>query len=370
MTNIIKGVYRKIIPAKFRKKIFTFRMRIRRFFTLGNGYGKKVSFGKQNPHKIFYVIRTEADKWGALTTWIMLMPHIAFALRKGFVPIFDLKNTTNLAMLLDSENVGKINAWDLFFKQPQYDYTLDEIMHSKKIILANNGIPGFEWKKDILNANLPLSDEDFNFWRHMYEYCPLADDVMNYANEVKNNLFPQNEKVLAVSYRRSFEWHHYVKTEFVPYGSHLVRGMLGDILKEIDSKLNEYNYEYFFFTSDDRESYVAVKEKFGDKCICTERPVAHFFENGNPLPKDDVASRIVEYGKRKNDVYLRAKEYLADVYLLSQCDSFLSCGSSADFMAYIINNKKYEHFVQIKGEGETKTHASDSEKNELQTNKL
>ena len=362
VSNIIKSVYRKIFPARLREIIFTFRAKIRCILNLDNSYGEKVSFGKQNPNKTFYVIRTQADKWGALTTWIMLMPHVAFAFRKGYIPIFDLKNTINLAGILDSENVGKINAWDLYFNQPQYNYSLDEIMQSKKVILANQGIPEFEWKKNILNANLPLCEEDFNFWRQMYEYCPFSDDIIKYAEGIKNKLFPKDEKVLAVSYRRSFEWHHYVKSDFVPAGSHLIRGTLDFILQEIDSRLRESNYEYFFFTSDDRESYTVVKEKFGKRCLYTERPLCHFFKNGKPISIEEDSSMFVEFNKRKNDVYIRAKEYLADVYLISQCDSFLSCGSSADFMAYIINNKKYEHFVQIKGEGDTKTHASDSEK--------
>ena len=62
--------------------------KIRQLFKNDNGYGKKLTLGEKNPYKTFYVIRTEAEKWGALTTWIMLMPHVAFSLKKGFIPIF------------------------------------------------------------------------------------------------------------------------------------------------------------------------------------------------------------------------------------------------------------------------------------------
>ena len=244
----------------------------------------------------------------------------------------------------------------LYFKQPQNKYTLDEILQSKKIIIASDSIPDFTWKQSILNANLPLSEDDFLYWKKLYDQCPLADDIIRYAEFIKSELFPKNQKILAISHRRSFEWHHYVRSEFVLAGSHLIRGTLQSVLYEIESKLKEYNYEYFFFTSDDRESYTAVQEKFGDKCLFTNRPIGHFFKNGKSLPKDDAASHCVEFNKHEKDVYLRAKEYLADMYLLSQCDSFLSCGSSADFLAYIINDKKYEHFFQIKGEGDTHTH--------------
>lgn len=42
------------------------------------------------------------------------------------------------------------------------------------------------------------------------------------------------------------------------------------------------------------------------------------------------------------------KEYLSDVYLLSQCDSILSCGGTADLFAYIIKDGNYENIIQPK----------------------
>lgn len=322
--------------------------------------GQRFSFGSLNPHKTFYVIRTHANNWGALTTWIMIMPHVLFAKKKKFIPMFDFLNVEGLSMLLDKEDERKKNAWDLYFEQPQKQYALEEILHSKKVIITESSCPDWTWTEAILNANLPIDDEQFNIWKKLYEMCPFSSKIISYAEQLKRDLFPKGKKVLAVSYRRSFEWHHYFRTEFVPAGSHLVRGTLSSIIEEVKKELNDYGYEYFFFTVDDREALSVMKETFGEKCIATERAMPHFFENGKPIAKDDDA-KYVEFGKRKKDVYLRAKEYLADVYLCSQCDSFLSCGSSADFMAYLINNKKYEHFVQIKGEGDTKIHAENTE---------
>lgn len=324
--------------------------------------GHKFSFGKLHPRNTFYVIRTHANNWGVLTTWIMTMPHVLFAKKKNFVPFFDLHNVDKIGMLIDKEDEGKLNAWDLYFEQPQKKYKLESILRSKKVIIMDEGCPDWAWTEEILNANLPIDDKQFLLWRSMYEMCPFNTDIVSYANQLKETFFPKGKKILAVSYRRSFEWHHYWRTEYTPEGSHLVRGSLYEIVEEIKKELNDYGYDYFFFTVDDREALTVMRDTFGAKCIATNRVMPHFYENGKPVREDDIKTRTMEYGKREKDVYLRAKEYLADVYLCSQCDSFLSCGSSADFMAYIINNKKYEHFVQIKGEGDTKTHGENKKK--------
>ncbi|MGN0739627.1 MAG: hypothetical protein ACI4LX_05590 [Treponema sp.] len=356
----IKQAIKKICP----KLVWTVLQKIKQLCIRITGkrtdIGQRVSLGKLNPHKVFYVIRTHGYSWGALTTWILIMPHILFAKKKKYVPIFDFLNVNGLPMLLDKEDERKKNAWELYFEQPQKQYSLEEILHSKKVIITESGCPEWTWTEEILNANLPIDDEQFNIWRSMYEICPFNSDIISYAEQLKKKLFPKDKKILAVSYRRSFEWHHYWQSELTPTGSHLIRGSLSSIIDEVKKELFDYGYEYFFFTVDDREALTVMRETFGGKCISTERVMPHFFENNQPIVKDNIDAKFVEYGKRDKDVYLRAKEYLADVYLCSQCDSFLSCGSSADFMAYLINNKNYEHFVQLKGEGDTKTHGEEN----------
>ena len=287
------------------------------------------------------------------------MPYVDFALKKGFIPVFDLKNVEHPDMLLDPEDFGKVNAWELYFEQPQKKYSLDEVLHSRKVIIAPPEPPKFFWKENILNTRLPLPKEDFNFWRKMYEICPFSSEIISYAEELKQNLFPKGKKILAVSYRRSFEWCHYQELEFVPKGSHPIRGTLASIIKDIERMLSEFHYEYFFFTVDDREALETVRQHFGSACVSTERCIGHFYKDGKPISKEDIPSRIIEYNKRAHDVRLRAKEYLADVYLCAQCDSFFSCGSSADMVAYLINNGKFEHFVQGVEKLDSETHVSD-----------
>ena len=66
-----------------------------------------------------------------------------------------------------------------------------------------------------------------------------------------------------------------------------------------------------------------------------------------------------EHNQRGRALFLENKEYLADIYLLAKCNSLLSAGSSGDIMAYIINNKNYEHFSQISAKYDSDTHLDD-----------
>jgi hypothetical protein len=213
-------------------------------------------------------------------------------------------------------------------------------------------------KPDIINGNFPLKDEDFSFWRRMYEICPLNEEIISYAKNVREKIFPSDgKKVLGVSFRRQFERLHYYQLSWLKAGTHLIRATLTDVISIIKEKMVEWNYEYFFFTVDDREALEAIKKEFGAACLYNERPLIHNFKNGIPVRLDDIEESCKEFGRRQNDVYLRGKEYLTDVYLLSCCDSLISLGSSADFFAYIMNNRKYKHILQNNGKGDTEYHS-------------
>ncbi len=361
----IKSVYHLVIPEKIRFYIWKIR-----YFIVSNivfmikkilpSY-KIVSLGNLNRGKIFYLINFAGDGWGALSTWAHVMLHVSFARRKGYVPYVDLKNVTNAVLLCDKEDMGKVNCWDLYFKQPQYDYSLDDIMHSRKVIVVKSPpvIPEYARYRNIRTLDLPLNRDDFLWWRSRYLICPFSDAIISYAEELKRKLFPKGEKILAVSYRREFEWQHYHQSTLTPPGTHLIRGGLFDVFSQIKRLLKNYSYKYFFFFVDDREALVSAKKEFGSSCIYLERPLRHFFSSGKIIPMTDLMSVNVEIGLREHDVCLTAKEYLASIYLMSKCNSFLSAGGTSDLLAYLINNNQFENFFQIEGKGDANHHVGE-----------
>lgn len=367
MANIIKSVCRKILPVGLRESILKFcegplketffyrvlrkvKRKIKKTINkqkYSMDYERPVQLGKMNSDILFYVIGYYHDSnflhQGVLSTWLDFMPQVMYALQKGYVPIIDMKNNWK-PMMLDESNKGKVNAWELYFKQPSQKYDLENVLHSKNVIFAKNKRLYLSY--DIQWANLPLSDVDFETCKRMIKYGNLSDNIINAGDAFININFPVGKKIIGVSFRRAFEKLHYFNSELTPPGTHNVRVTLSGLLEIIRDVLFKFNYEYIFFTADDRESYGVVKKEFGPKCIFVQRPVGHHFEDNKPVPLDRPDVLCCEFNKRDNDCMLREMEYMTDVYILSKCDSLLAAGGSADLFAYILNDKKYEHVIQ------------------------
>ena len=77
------------------------------------------SFGEKNSDKVFYVIcRDYAGAWkeGLFSWWTYVMKNIRYALENEYIPIVDMQNFGSLYM--EKDMIGKINAWEQYFRQP------------------------------------------------------------------------------------------------------------------------------------------------------------------------------------------------------------------------------------------------------------
>ena len=82
----------------------------------------------------FYISRRHTNRAGLFSFVLSNLGAIKDATEKGYIPVVDMKDSPN-PMLMPDE-VGKVNAWDLFFDQPQ-GYTLEMLQASKNIILGS-----------------------------------------------------------------------------------------------------------------------------------------------------------------------------------------------------------------------------------------
>lgn len=310
-------------------------------------YEKPVRLGNYNSDKVFYIIGYYHDenfyRQGILSTWLDFMPQVLFAIQKGYIPIIDMEHNWK-PMMLDENNKGKINAWDIYFTQPFKGYDLKIVLRSKKVIFAKRQRLPLSY--DIQWSNLPLTDMDFMTCKQMIKYGMLSDAIINRGNSFINKNFPIGKKILGVSFRRCFERLHYFDSEITPLGTHIVRTTLSGLIENIKQFISDFNYDYIFFTADDRESYCTVKKEFGERCVYVQRPVSHHYINNKPVPLDRPDLQVYEFNKRENDCMLRGIEYMTDIYILSKCNSLLAAGGSADLFAYILNDRKYEHIIQ------------------------
>lgn len=341
MKKIIKQIVKQILPKK-----------LVNFISEKRGLNNTLNFQKLGPlnkGKKFYIINVMDIHWGILSTWLCTLPRIQFALENKLIPVIDFSQLKELpTLIIDKEDLNKINAWELYFSQPNKGYNIQTVLKSNKVSFYDQCHPiSYEhFSKENLNGDLPLSDLDYKVFKNIYNKSPLSKEIVDYAKNIQDCLFPKSGKILGVSFRRTFEKLHYYNSKLTPNGTHIVRMTLKQLLLKTYEVLERLDYDYFFFTTDDRESLEEMKEKFGNKCLYVERRLCHHFVDNKPVPLDRPDIVTQEFTPREHDVYLRNKEYLADIYLLSQCDSLLSCGGTADLFAYIINDGKYEHVVQ------------------------
>lgn len=341
--KILKKLAKQILPEPLKKTI-TKKIALKNVLSFNK-------FGSRNFVKKFYVIKSIDIHWGILSTWLCTLPKVNFALENKLIPVIDFTNPENHpTMLIDKVDFNKLNIWDLYFLQPNVKYDLESIYKSRNVSFFNGNHPISykHFSPDIINGNIPLSKDDYHVIKKLYNIMPLNTSIVNYAKDLQKTIFPKNEKILGISFRRAFERLHHFNSILTPNGTHIVRMTLDQLIVKTQELLDELQYKYFFFTTDDRESLTIMQEKFKDKILYTERPISHQFENNKPIPLDRPDLVTDEFWKRDRDVYLRNKEYLSDIYLLSQCDSILSCGGTADLFAYIIKDGNYENIIQPK----------------------
>ena len=289
--KVLKRLYRFFIPSPIREKVWGFKSSVasrarklclfvfnKRLYS--GEYEKPISLGRENPEKTFCVIGYENDKFssnqGVLSTWQVFSKQIVYALQKGYVPVVDLLNNYR-PMLLDSYNKGKQNAWNLYFKQPQNDFSLESVLKSKRVIFGNKGI---SLSRDFSWSNLPLPMSDNSMGQLLIQSSPFSDDINASVEKFVSRHFGNGDKVLGVSFRRAFERHHYFNSSLTPTGTHLVRATLESLMKRIDIKVPiEYQYlsQWTDFDSILPEGHILLNKEICG-CGCTD----YYLTNGQP----------------------------------------------------------------------------------------
>ena len=104
------------------------------------GRKREASFGKCNPERLFYVIRSPKSELGLFGLYNYVVGELREAERLKAEPVVDWQYYPN-DYLLENENVGKVNAWEYFFR-PVSDVSLKEVYCSKHVIMSSGEYMG------------------------------------------------------------------------------------------------------------------------------------------------------------------------------------------------------------------------------------
>lgn len=282
---------------------------------------RKVSYGTENPDKVFYVIRRAGSKVGLFSLVMTTLGYIKYALDQGYIPVVDMCNDDNTYMQEDRKG----NVWEYYFEQP-CGYTLDDIRNSKHIIIGNG----------LINGSVPFPQDDIAYdeaslaeWKIIADkYLIVKDEILQEADVLKEKLFGK-ERFLGVLLRGT----DYVNSK---PKNHPVQPTVKQAEEQIDRLLVEYDLQKIYLATEDADIYEWLWDKYGEKLVSMK--VDRYVTSG----KENINDVSV---KRSADKYQMGKEYLINILLLSKGDYLLAGNAGGSQGALLFRDEKDSKYI-------------------------
>lgn len=286
------------------------------------------SFGKQNPGRRFYVIRSPKSDLGFFGLYNYVVDELKKAERINAEPVVDWQYYPN-DYLLEDVYVGKVNAWEYFFL-PMSGISLAEVYHSKNVIMSSgvNLGGGFSEVRD--------AEELLESSRLIAKYIQLNEKTKNLCEQEYQRLGMGRCRTLGVKCRG---------TDFRETRPHK-HAICPDVKTTVDiisEKCKEWGeFDKIFLATEDEIMFEQMKEIYSDKLLYnqTERFKT---ANGQWLNKTFDQS-----GRGRTYKYERMLEYFISVYLLSKCNALIAPMVGATLGAMRIRGSKYEQCYLIR----------------------
>lgn len=270
------------------------------------------------------ILRRLNTKVGVFSDYIVFLKAIEFSIEKGYVPVIDRQTVTNDFLPAN----GNVNTWELFFEQP-LSIGLNDIDPEKMNVMICN--TGGGYPVSLLRCN---EDDTITYWRK------IASKYIRFNKEMEQYLLAQKERilgdkrVLGVSFREGYNKLMEMKSRIL--WGHPIQKSFTNIIDDIKNYLELWNCEAVFFTCQTTETEKKMKNVFGNKAICYERKRVEY-------------DKLVEGNKvRGNKNYEQAvqneKDYITEIYLLSNCTSMICSENSGSEGAFILS-KGFENFI-------------------------
>lgn len=248
------------------------------------------------------------------------MGLVRYALGKGYVPVIDMQFNRNT--YLEDNQVGKENAWEFYFKQP-CGVSLKDIQNCKNVILSD----GLITERNVFPTSEVVRDEEqYLLWRPFFqEYLHVNDEIYQQAQALKMQMFG-GKRVLGVLCRG---------TDYVLQRpqNHPIQPDVDELIAKAIAVMQEQSCEFVYLATEDEGAYRKFREAFGDYLKVTQ---ARRCEDIGSTNINDVSY------DRENDRYLKGRDYLINIVLLSECNCLVA-GSAGGTYAALLMGSEYEY---------------------------
>lgn len=278
-----------------------FARRIRAMLYHNICYECEATFGRKNPERYFYVIRSSDDALGFMGIYNRVVENLKIAEKRGLEPVVDWQYYFNSSIMSNS-TLGRKNAWDDFFL-PISDVTLDEVYKSKNVVMSSGDV----W---IDAAEVYDEEKLLHSSKLIEKYMRPNERIVALFEKKKSELSMNSGKILGILCRG---------TDFVSTcpSKHAIVPTTEQMIEIIEKKMIEWeHYNYIFVATEDRTILKALKGYYGDRLLVNQRTMPNYTDAGGWL----------------NELYLREKEngikisteYFISILLLCECNAFIA----------------------------------------------
>lgn len=274
--------------------------------------------GKEHADKTFYIIRRREVYTGMFSDFLIYVYKVKRALDHGYIPIIDMQTSEN--MYLSKDQIGKVNAWEYYFKQP-CGYSLEDITHAANVI----------WGSGYTEECFPYLDADYLLDPHsdfkVYQkiakrYFQLNDEAQRLVDDFYDRSL-SGEKVLGVLCRGT----DYTGNR--PSG-HPIQPDVETVFEKVDEVCARYQCTKIFLGTEDEDIYTKFREKYRDQVVTNRQQfIAYHGEHSiGKLLRTNV-----------KDLKGEGMEYLVTIALLSRCNCFVGGHTSGSIGVMLLNDE-------------------------------
>lgn len=222
--------------------------------------------------------------------------------------------------LISGDEVGKVNAWDLFFQQP-CGYTLDDIRHSANVILSSINPP-----KDYPDHPILSHEDQIKFWQALAaKYIKLQPEIISAGQNYININFG-HKKVLGVLCRGT----DYTASK--PKG-HPIQPELDTVIADVKALMQEHGYVLIYLATEDIDIWNRFKTEFPGIVMSYQQ---NHYSTASGENINDVANKAMSPRERN-------REYLISITILSKCNALIA-GATSGSIGALLMSQSYEYY--------------------------
>lgn len=318
----IKNKIRKIVFSKLSESQIDSFYKLYYRLRYSDEMQKKISFGDNNPEKIFYVIRPRKDGIeGLLSLFWNVIRNIDYAEKNNYISVIDFKNYKTQYSINDIDNV-----WNYYFTQPSA-YDLEDVYSSKNVVLSGLEIQWY--KKEKYKANYDQKSL-LDLHNSIFKYIDFSNNIKKRVNDEIDELGIDLGNTIGLYLRGT----DYIKLK--PSG-HPVQPTAGQAIEIVDRYIEKYQPSNIFLVTEDGEIYDAIKSRYGSKCITPKfDKYIYGYDGSKFLSNDKCIDALAE------NAYERGMQYLIKMIILSKCGYLIGGNTNGMWAVNVFADKQFK----------------------------